>query len=96
MEEHVGSQEANRLINRLRRVEGQTRGLQRMIEEGRPCEEIFTQLAATKAALDRVGVLVISMKMQDCLKDEIGENEVSGDAVERALEAFLKYTRCVK
>ncbi len=92
----MGSQEANRLINRLRRVEGQTRGLQRMIEEGRPCEEIFTQLAATKAALDRVGVLVISMKMQDCLKEEIGEDDVSADAVERALEAFLKYTRCVK
>jgi DNA-binding FrmR family transcriptional regulator len=96
VEEHAGTQEANRLINRLRRVEGQTRGLQRMIEEGRPCEEIFTQLAATKAALDRVGVLVISMKMQDCLKEEIGEEDVSRDAVERALEAFLKYTRCVK
>ncbi len=92
----MGSEEAGRLLNRLRRVEGQARGLQRMIEEGRTCEEIFTQLAATKAALDRVGVLLISLKMRDCLRGDIGDDDASPAAVERALEAFLKYTRCVK
>lgn len=92
----MGSKEAVRLINRLRRVEGQARGLQRMIEEGRPCEEIFTQLAATKAALDRVGVLLISLKMRDCLEEQAGPGVASREAVERALEAFLHYTRCVK
>ena len=70
----MDADEAGRLINRLRRVEGQSRGLQRMIEEGRPCEEIFTQLAATKAALDRVGVLLISLKMRECLAEEAGED----------------------
>ncbi len=97
MEEYIASEEANRLINRLRRVEGQSRGLQRMIEAGRPCEEIFTQLAATKAALDRVGVLLISLKMRECLVEEADDTDVASPAaVERALEAFLKYARCVK
>ena len=73
VEEYMDQDEAGRLINRLRRVEGQSRGLQRMIEEGRPCEEIFTQLAATKAALDRVGVLLISLKMRECLAEEAGD-----------------------
>lgn len=91
----MDSDEATRLINRLRRVEGQSRGLQRMIEQGRPCEEIFTQLAATKAALDRVGVLLVSLKMRECLSEE-GDEIASPAAVEKALEAFLKYTRCVK
>jgi len=91
----MDADEAGRLINRLRRVEGQSRGLQRMIEEGRPCEEIFTQLAATKAALDRVGVLLISLKMRECLAEEAG-GVASPVAVEKALEAFLKYARCVK
>ena len=97
VEELMNHDEAGRLINRLRRVEGQSRGLQRMIEEGRPCEDIFTQLAATKAALDRVGVLLISLKMRECLAEEGGEAETaSPEAVEKALEAFLKYARCVK
>jgi CsoR family transcriptional regulator, copper-sensing transcriptional repressor len=92
----IDTDEAGRLINRLRRVEGQARGLQRMIEEDRPCEEIFTQLAATKAALDRVGVLLISLKMRECLVEENGDEVASPVAVEKALEAFLKYARCVK
>lgn len=97
MEEYIAPEEASRLINRLRRVEGQSRGLQRMIETGRSCEEIFTQLAATKAALDRVGVLLISLKMRECLVEEAGSDEVASPAaVEKALEAFLKYARCVK
>jgi CsoR family transcriptional regulator, copper-sensing transcriptional repressor len=96
MEEYMDQGEAGRLINRLRRVEGQSRGLQRMIEQGRPCDEIFTQLAATKAALDRVGVLLISLKMRECLNQETGEDLASPEAVEKALEAFLKYARCVK
>lgn len=96
MEDYINTDEAGRLINRLRRVEGQSRGLQRMIEQGRPCEEVFTQLAAVKAALDRVGVLLISLKMRECLNEEVGDEVASPEAVEKALEAFLKYTRCVK
>lgn len=96
VEGRIEQDEAGRLINRLRRVEGQSRGLQRMIEQDRPCEEIFTQLAATKAALDRVGVLLISLKMRECLSKEAGEEVASPEAVEKALEAFLKYVRCVR
>ncbi len=44
-----------RILNRLARIEGQVRGLQRMIEQGKDCEEILAQLAAIKSALDKVG-----------------------------------------
>lgn len=94
--EHLENEDATRLINRLRRVEGQSRGLQRMIEEGRSCEEIFTQLAATKAALDRVGVLLISLKMRECLINDSDHEMATQEAVEKALDAFLKYSRCVR
>lgn len=48
------------VIKRLRRLEGQIRGLQRMVEEGAECREIVTQLAAAKGALDRVGFKLMS------------------------------------
>jgi DNA-binding FrmR family transcriptional regulator len=95
VEERYEYEDASRLVNRLRRVEGQSRGLQRMIEEGRSCEEIFTQLAATKAALDQVGVLLISLKMRECLVGETQELATQ-EAVEKALDAFLKYSRCAR
>jgi DNA-binding FrmR family transcriptional regulator len=89
----VDPQEVDRILNRLRRVEGQARGLQRMIEEGRDCEDILTQLAATRAALDRVGIYLITAKVRECLLDEEDSSDV---AVERALETFLKYAQCLQ
>jgi DNA-binding FrmR family transcriptional regulator len=95
MDPDLTTDENVRILNRLRRVEGQTRGLQRMVEEGRSCEEVFTQLAAVKAALDRVGVLLISLKMRECLSEHGAEVD-SQEAVERALEAFLKYAQSAR
>jgi DNA-binding FrmR family transcriptional regulator len=92
----MDEQQTARIINRLRRVEGQTRGLQRMVAEGRPCEEVFTQLAAIKAALDQVGVLLVSQRMRECLEEEAGGEVASPEAVDRALHAFLKYASLLR
>lgn len=48
------------VIKRLRRLEGQVRGLQRMVDEGDSCRDIVTQLAAAKGALDRIGFKLMS------------------------------------
>ena len=93
MDTHVNPEQIDKILNRLRRVEGQARGLQRMIEEGRSCEEILTQLSATRAALDRVGVYLITHKVRECLLEE--EEASSEAAIERALETFLRYAQCL-
>jgi DNA-binding FrmR family transcriptional regulator len=51
------------VIKRLRRLEGQIRGLQRMVEEGSECRDIVTQLAAARGALDRVGFRLMASAM---------------------------------
>jgi DNA-binding FrmR family transcriptional regulator len=55
------------ITTRLKRVEGQVRGLQKMVEDQRDCESILTQLMAARAALDRVGLLVADNYVQECL-----------------------------
>ena len=55
------------ITNRLKRVEGQVRGLQRMVEEHRDCEAILTQLMAARAALDRVGLLLAEDFVHECV-----------------------------
>jgi DNA-binding FrmR family transcriptional regulator len=60
---------------RLKRIEGQIRGLQRMVEEGVSCPEILTQVAAATAALKKTSMTIIQTYMQECLsksKDERG------------------------
>jgi DNA-binding FrmR family transcriptional regulator len=58
---------------RLRRIEGQVRGLQRLLEEGAECKEVVTQLSAVQTALDRVGFKLISAAMQHCVTAPDGE-----------------------
>jgi DNA-binding FrmR family transcriptional regulator len=55
--------------NRLRRAEGQLRGIQRLIDEGADCREVVTQLAATQAALHRVGLRLMTASVRHCLSD---------------------------
>ena len=71
------------ITNRLKRIEGQVRGLQGMIEEQRDCEAILTQLMAARAALDRVGLLVADNFVQECLLT--AEGDVARQRVGRVL-----------
>ena len=83
--------ELDKMVNRLKRIEGQVRGLQRMVAQGAPCEDVLTQLSATRAALDRAGIFLITHKVRECLLDE---GDVSSEvAVQRALETFQKYAQ---
>jgi DNA-binding FrmR family transcriptional regulator len=68
----LGGAELRSVLNRLRRAQGQISGVIRMIEEGRDCEEVVTQLAAASRALDRAGFAIIATGLQQCLIDGDG------------------------
>ncbi|MER6914492.1 metal-sensitive transcriptional regulator [Streptomyces sp. NPDC000594] len=69
MELQMAADELKTVINRLRRAEGQIAGVIRMIEEGRDCEDVVTQLSAASRALDRAGFAIIATGLQHCLTD---------------------------
>lgn len=71
MAEETTSKEV--LLNRLKRVEGQIRGIERMIEDGRDCESIITQLGAVHAAIESVGGLMLRNYMKICFKESAPE-----------------------
>jgi DNA-binding FrmR family transcriptional regulator len=55
--------------NRLRRAEGQLRGVQRLLDEGADCRDVITQLTAAQAALHRTGLRLMTAGMRHCLAD---------------------------
>jgi CsoR family transcriptional regulator, copper-sensing transcriptional repressor len=65
---YVQADQKEALRKRLKRIEGQVRGLQRMIEEERYCIDILTQLSATSAALDGVGLRVLEEHVRHCVR----------------------------
>ncbi|MHC3474821.1 metal-sensitive transcriptional regulator [Streptomyces sp. 7R007] len=69
MELELEGADLKAVLNRLRRAQGQISGVIRMIEEGRDCGDVVTQLAAASRALDRAGFAIIATGMQQCLTD---------------------------
>lgn len=76
---NVDSEELADAIKRLRRVQGQIGGMIKMIEDGRDCSDVVTQLAAAARALDRAGFRIIASGLCQCLLDE---REGRGQAAE--------------
>lgn len=58
------------VINRIKRAQGQLGGVLRMLEEGRECEDVVTQLAAVSKALDRAGFAIVANGLQMCMKGD--------------------------
>lgn len=71
------------VINRLRRAQGQLGGVLRMIDEGRDCHEVVTQLAAVSRALDRAGFAIIASGLKQCLVDSGGEDTIDTKTMEK-------------
>lgn len=62
----LNSDDMTPVVNRLKRAQGQLGGVIRLIEEGRDCKEVVTQLAAVSRALDRAGFAIVSTGLRQC------------------------------
>jgi DNA-binding FrmR family transcriptional regulator len=79
----IDEQVAKEIINRLRRARGQIDGVIGMIEAGRPCRDVVTQLAAASRALDRAGFKIVATGLKQCLSDDGSEPEMTTDELEK-------------
>lgn len=79
----IPREEMDKVVNRLRRAQGQIGGVLRLIEEGRECADIVTQLAAVSRALDRAGFAIISTGLKQCLVESGGVENLDSAQMER-------------
>ena len=75
--------EMGAVINRLRRAQGQIGGILRMIEQGRDCKDIVTQLVAANHALDRAGFALIATNLKQCLAEPGGADSEDAQNLEK-------------
>ena len=80
-----------KLLARLRRIEGQIRGLQRMVEEERYCVDVLIQVAAARAALDGVALQLLEQHTHHCVQDAIhaGHGDAAVDELMKVLKKLL-------
>jgi DNA-binding FrmR family transcriptional regulator len=88
-------EQRKKILNRLRRLEGQVRGLQSMIESGQECDAVLTQVLAAKSALNQVGMHIVGHAMKNCMiadDPEMTKDEV----IDEAIKVFLRYSSCMQ
>jgi DNA-binding FrmR family transcriptional regulator len=80
------------LLERLRKVEGQIRGIQRMIDEDRYCIEVVTQLAAVRAAINRVTMGIVECYTRGCVADAVHSGKPDAK-IEELVNALVRYVK---
>ncbi|MCL6589414.1 MAG: metal-sensitive transcriptional regulator [Firmicutes bacterium] len=78
------------ILARLKRAEGQLRGIQKMIEEGRACQDLVVQLVAVKAAISQIAMAALSNQLVHCLSREIAAGKPTDKISEQFIEIFKK------
>jgi len=77
------------LVMRLKRVEGQIRGIQKMLQEGRDCKQIIQQITAARKAMDRVGLSLLYTMLEMCMAREAQGHTSPGYSRQELEKAFL-------
>lgn len=88
----ISSKEKDPVILRLKRIEGQVKGIQKMIEEGKQCGEILIQIAAVRSAINSVGGLILENYMKNCLKGYL-DGSINEDSLDELVNIMVKYTK---
>lgn len=79
-----------KVVNRIKRAEGQMRGVQKMMDEESDCQSVVTQLKAIRSSLDRAIGLIVAENLVDCLEDETLNQEDRDQMVQQAVELIVK------
>jgi DNA-binding FrmR family transcriptional regulator len=93
---HVKPKEAltleydKQVVNRLKRIEGQIKGVLGMMEKGKDCRDIITQLSAARNAIDRTMAVIVSTNLEKCVRENVEHGEETEHLVNEAVELLIK------
>ena len=89
---YIEANDRELLQNRLKRIEGQVRGVQRMVDEEVYCIDVLTQIASVVAALEKVGAILLEDHIEHCVRESIekGEGGAKIEELTAAVERFLR------
>src|SRR5699024_12230475 len=80
----------NQIKNRIKRVEGQVRGLLKMMDEEKDCRDVVAQMSAVRSAMDRPAALVVSKNLEECIRENKQNGENSEDVIKEAVDLLVR------
>lgn len=86
----IEAEEQKKVLNRLRRTEGQIRGIQKMIEEEKECIDIITQLSAVRSSIDRAMGLIVAENLKSCFENPESDPQEQAEKLQQAINMIIK------
>lgn len=83
------NKDRQKVLNRLKRIEGQIRGLQRLVESGAPCVDVITQMSAVTSAMKKTAGVIIVNNMNQCVREVAEKPEILQKDFQAALMRFI-------
>ncbi|MBY0123700.1 metal-sensitive transcriptional regulator [Bacillus sp. S/N-304-OC-R1] len=80
----------DQMKNRIKRIEGQLRGILKMMEEGKDCKDVITQLSASRSAIDRTIGVIVSSNLVECVRNAEQAGENTEELVKEAVNLLVK------
>lgn len=84
--------EKQAVVNRLKRIEGQVRGIQKMVEEDRYCVDVLVQISAINAALKKVGFSITERHMKHCVSHAVQSGE-GNEAIDELMDVMKQFSK---
>ena len=88
-------QDKDMLIKRLNRIEGQVKGIQKMVEEERYCVDILVQISAIRSAINKVGSIILENHIKGCVTESIKHDdmEITEQTIQELMDTISKFTK---
>ncbi|MBO0424910.1 MULTISPECIES: metal-sensitive transcriptional regulator [unclassified Enterococcus] len=78
------------ILNRLKRTEGQLRGIQKMIEDEKECVDVITQLSAVSSGVNRIMGIIVAENLKNCLENPDSDTETQKQKIDQAVQLIVK------
>lgn len=90
MKEVFTMEYSKEIKNRLKRIEGQIKGVLGMMEQGKDCKSVVAQLSAARNAIDRAMAVIVSSNLEHCIRENVEKGEQTEHLVKEAVELLVK------
>ena len=90
---YIKAKDKQLLENRLNRIEGQVRGVRRMVDEEAYCVDVLTQIASVVSALEKVGTILLKDHVEHCVRESIEKGEGADAKIEELTDAVERFLR---
>ncbi|WP_432662278.1 metal-sensitive transcriptional regulator [Wukongibacter baidiensis] len=82
-----------KITNRLRTLKGHIAGIEKMVEEGKECEDILIQIAAVKSSMHKIGMIIVEEHALDCLLNQEDDECIDKEKAKKVIKTLLNYTK---